>query len=410
MSYVAQCAKMLLKMAGFGAFAFSTAFCSEEPRSSLIVQQPISQTIASGSTVVFSVTGVPGATYQWQLNGVTIAGATGPQLVISGATAANAGNYTCWVTVNLPPIDGEPDIGLAALSAPASLMIAGGTGGVQLIGRLINFSGLAFAGLGNPPLTLGFATQTSDKFPIGQVLLIRAVGPALAQSPFSVRGMLPDPQFKVFANSNFLGGNNPSDGGLDIAEISTGAFTIPSGGPDAWQLRSFAPGTYTVQVSSIGGSTGTILGEVYDDTQSNVITPTSASLVNGSCLSKVNSNSMITVGFVLGGSTSRTLLIRAVGPSLAAAPINLAGTMADPQMVLFSVGNNQETILATNSGWGGDSQIAAVGSSVFAFPLVNAASKDSAILITLPPGMYTTQVSSVAGVAGVVLVEIYLVP
>lgn len=46
----------------------------------LISLQPASQTIASGSTVVFSVTasGAPDATFQWSLNGAPIAGATSP--------------------------------------------------------------------------------------------------------------------------------------------------------------------------------------------------------------------------------------------------------------------------------------------------------------------------------------------
>ena len=84
--------------------------------------------------------------------------------------------------------------------------------------------------------------------------------------------------------------------------------------------------------------------------------------------------------------------------------------MPDPQIALHTSVNNIDTILASNAGWGGDPQITAVSNSVFAFPLSNPASKDSVVLVTLPPGGYTAVASSVSGTGGVVLVEVYEVP
>jgi hypothetical protein len=62
--------------------------------------QPTPQTIATGSSVVFNApaSAFPSPTFQWYLNGTLIAGATGPTLLITGAAAANAGNYTCVAT------------------------------------------------------------------------------------------------------------------------------------------------------------------------------------------------------------------------------------------------------------------------------------------------------------------------
>ncbi|HEX2656463.1 MAG TPA: hypothetical protein VHN11_22815, partial [Xanthobacteraceae bacterium] len=59
-----------------------------------------------------------------------------------------------------------------------------------------------------------------------------------------------------------------------------------------------------------------------------------------------------------------------------------------------------------DDNWGGDPQLAAAASSVGAFNL-DSASKDSVILVTLPPGAYTALVSGVGGSEGVALVELY---
>jgi hypothetical protein len=52
---------------------------------------------------------------------------------------------------------------------------------------------------------------------------------------------------------------------------------------------------------------------------------------------------------------------------------------------------------------------ATIAEAVGAFPL-GAASKDAALVVTLPPGSYTVHVSGVGGSTGVALVEVYLVP
>jgi hypothetical protein len=116
----------------------------------------------------------------------------------------------------------------------------------------------------------------------------------------------------------------------------------------------------------------------------------------------------MTAGFVIGGTTAKTVLIRATGPALAL--FGVEGTMPDPQLALHTSVNNQDTVLASNTGWGGDPQIAAVSASVGAFPLTNPASADSVVLTTLAPGSYTAVASSVSGAAGVALIEVYEVP
>jgi hypothetical protein len=65
-----------------------------------ITGQPASVGVGEGGTASFSVTAVGTAplSYQWLLNGVPIPGATAPSHTVVGATAAQAGVYSCFVT------------------------------------------------------------------------------------------------------------------------------------------------------------------------------------------------------------------------------------------------------------------------------------------------------------------------
>ena len=61
----------------------------------VITAQPASQTMTAGASVTFTAaaSGTPAPTYQWKLNGATIAGATSATLSIANVQSANAGTY-----------------------------------------------------------------------------------------------------------------------------------------------------------------------------------------------------------------------------------------------------------------------------------------------------------------------------
>jgi beta-glucanase (GH16 family) len=111
----------------------------------------------------------------------------------------------------------------------------------------------------------------------------------------------------------------------------------------------------------------------------------------------------LVAGFVVGGSSPKTVLIRASGPAIAATPFNVPGTLPDPQIQVYA----GSTVIASNVGWGGNSVIAAAAASVGAFAWSNPTSLDSALLMTLAPGSYTVVVSGAAGDTGVSLLEVY---
>jgi len=70
------------------------------------------------------------------------------------------------------------------------------------------------------------------------------------------------------------------------------------------------------------------------------------------------------------------------------------------------------SLIASNAGWDKNGQgpvvtAAAAATGAFPFP---AGSADSALVITLPPGPYTAQVSGANGTTGTALVEVYEIP
>lgn len=63
-----------------------------------ITTQPVNQRVCPGATLTLTVIANGAASYQWNLNGVAIPGATGATYSVSGANSANNGNYTVTVT------------------------------------------------------------------------------------------------------------------------------------------------------------------------------------------------------------------------------------------------------------------------------------------------------------------------
>jgi hypothetical protein len=107
---------------------------------------------------------------------------------------------------------------------------------------------------------------------------------------------------------------------------------------------------------------------------------------------------------VLGGSTLTKVLVRGIGPTLGA--FGVPDTVVDPQLTLF---NSASVKIGENNDWAGAAELSAAFAGVGAFALP-ATSKDAALLVTLPPGNYSAQVTGANGTTGVALVEVYEVP
>ena len=112
---------------------------------------------------------------------------------------------------------------------------------------------------------------------------------------------------------------------------------------------------------------------------------------------------ILIAGFTISGNVPRTVLLRGVGPSLAA--LGLGGVLANPRLEL----HNDRTKLDENDDWGGNPVLVTTFAQVGAFPL-GANTRDAALLVSLVPGSYTAQVSGVGSGTGVALIEVYEVP
>lgn len=275
--------------------------------------------------------------------------------------------------------------------------------------RLINLSCRTQVGTGANVLIAGFVL--AGGFPNGATpILIRGSGPALAA--FDVQGALTDPDLDLFgvsSGSTLLGSNSGWGGSPAVvstaAAVGAFAFTDPSSHDDAL-LDVLPGGSYTANITGQSDDTGIALAEIYDATPAGAPTPGSPRLVNLSARAQVaNGSAVLIAGFVVGGTTSMQVLIRASGPALV--PFGVAGTLHDPQLQVF--GSNRPFPLASNTGWAGDPGIASTAAWVGAFPWT-ATSADSALLLTLAPGAYTAEVAGAGGDGGVALIEVYEVP
>ncbi len=346
--------------------------------------------VNTGSPVSLSVTPqfLP-STYQWRLNGVNIAGATGSIYHIPAASAADSGAYSVVITnVQLGPV--TYSIGSITVRNSATNTT-----------RLINISTRAQVGTGGNILIPGFVISGSGL----ETLLIRADGPSLTQ--FGVSGALAKPSLSVFNSagtviaSNTVWGSNPDPAQISSTASAVGAFAFSPGSADCALIATLAAGAYTVQVSGVGDTTGVALAEVYE------VSSTGTRLINVSTRTQVGTGGNILIpGFVIGGSGTENLLVRADGPGLT--QYGVSGVLAQPSLSVLS----GQTVIASNTGWGtasNSAQVSSVGATVGAFALASG-SLDSATIVQLQPGAYTAQISGVNGATGVALAEIYEAP
>ncbi len=102
-------------------------------------------------------------------------------------------------------------------------------------------------------------------------------------------------------------------------------------------------------------------------------------------------------GFIISGSASKDLLLRALGPSLA--PFGIPDVLANPALEIY---DQAGALIASNNDWQSTQPEAIAASG-----LAPGNDLEAAVRLTLPPGAYTAVMSGEAGGAGVGLVEVY---
>lgn len=347
----------------------------------VITTQPVAQTGSIGGSVTFTVaaTGSGTLSYQWKKDGVAIAGATSATLTLTNIQGSDSGVYSVTVTGTAGTVTSNA----VTLAVPAS--------------RIANVSVRSGAGTGDQTLIVGLAIGGSG----AKQVLLRGVGPGLTQ--FGLPGALVDPQLRLYNAAGTQTDLNDDWGGgatLTDAFKAVGAFSLLATSKDAALSVPLTTGTYTAQVTSTSG-TGVALLEAYDSDAA----VTTSRLINISARTQVGTgDNILVVGFVITGTGSKNVLIRAVGPGLT--PFGVGGVLADPQLKLTTPDGKQ---IAINDDWAGTDALKTAFTATGAFGL-NATSKDAALLVTLEPGSYTAQVSGAGNSTGIALVEVYEAP
>lgn len=127
--------------------------------------------------------------------------------------------------------------------------------------------------------------------------------------------------------------------------------------------------------------------------------PTANNLVNISTRAFVGSGENVVIGgFIVQGSPSKAVAVRAIGPSLAAAGV--AGALSDPVLDLRDAAGN---LLQSNDDWRDGPDATALQSK----GLAPKSDYESALIASLPAGNYTARVHGYNDATGVALVEVY---
>jgi hypothetical protein len=256
--------------------------------------------------------------------------------------------------------------------------------------NLVNLSTRALVGTGERNLIGGFIIQGSQP----ATVILRAIGNSLPA--LGITNALEDPLMEL---NNSTGIIATSDDWIDGADASTIAsyHLDPTNSMESAILATLGPGAYTFVVRSFPNQnstlTGTAVVELYD------LHTTGGRAGNISTRGQVLQGDQVLIGgFIVGGSQSKTLIVRALGPSLASQGV--ASALTDPNLELRDAAGN---LLASNNNWAEGANAAQIQSEGFA-PSQPA---ESAVRVTLNPGNFTAVVRSANGGTGIGLVEVY---
>ena len=245
---------------------------------------------------------------------------------------------------------------------------------------------------GNNVLIGGFIVQGSQ--PVQ--LVVRCLAFSLAS--YGISNALGDSVIYLYdANNNLIASNDDWFTSSDAETISS-YHRDPPNSIESALLVTLNPGNYTAIVKSYSDSqqaatAGVALFEVYD------LRKSASRLGNVSARGQVGTgNNILIGGLIVGGSTPKPVVVRALGPTLTR--FGVTGVLADPYLELRDGNGN---LVEANNDWQQSPEAAAI----MADGKAPSNAKESAMARTLSPGNYTALVRGVGGTTGTALVEVY---
>ena len=384
-----------------------------------VTTQPADQTVIEGGSATFTVvaSGTAPLTYQWRRELVAISGATAATLTLTGVKPADAGAYSVLIGNALgSTASGPAQLTVTALTTPPSIT-------TQPISRTVplgNPATFSVVATGASPLAyqwrkagtaIAGATAATFTIPAAQltdpgaysVVVTNATGsvtsavatllvdsgsvaPAITTQPVAQTAAIGGTvSFSVAATGTAPLSYQWKKDGVALAGATAATLTLTN-------VQGADAGSYSVTLTS---SAGTLTSSAV------TLTIPAARLANVSVRSGAGTGDQtLIVGLALGGTGSKQVLVRAIGPGLT--QFGLPGALADPQLRLFNSAGVQTHV---NEDWGGGATLSAAFTAVGAFSLP-VASQDAALLVPLATGTYTAQVTATSG-TGVALLEAY---
>jgi len=383
----------------------------------VISLQPASQEVSEGQSVTFRVTAVGATAYRWLRNSATIDGATASSFTIAAAQAADVGVYSVRVIGAGGSVDSEPaslltmpsDYGAIRLTqrplsvnaavgeavtfsvaaSGASLAYQWSRAGADLPGATrASYSLNSVQGSDSGTYTVRITSGTSSVSASAKLQVFTSGPPSLT--------IVTQPTGAALAVGQPLRLSVTATGSVELSyqwlrnDVALSGATAAVYSVAAVQASD--AGTYRVRVSGGGLSE---LSSAATVTVSSPVSGPSARLTNLSVRTAMAANQTLIVGMVVAGGGPRDILVRAVGPALAA--FGLGNAMADPRLDLY----NGATRIFTNDNW--TANLAPTFSAVGAFGL-SEGSRDAAFL---QPIDGARSIWAQGSGPGVVLVEAY---
>jgi cyclophilin family peptidyl-prolyl cis-trans isomerase len=302
-------------------------------------------------------------------------------VAVNGSKVSVTGNTvgTSHVTVTTTDLDG------ATTSQQFTVTV------VAAPGRFVNLATRMQVGTGDNALFTGFIMKGSTP----KRLAIRAIGPSSGLNP-----AVADPILELHDSSTTIATNDNWGDAANKQDVTD--VHLAPGSPNESVILTTVPSDpnyviYTAVMRGVNDTTGLGVVELYD-----LDSGPDSTLLNVSTRGPVGADpNALFGGFTLGGTDSKQVLIRAIGPSLTA--LGVPNALADPTLELH---DSNGSMPDSNDDWMDSAQKTQIQNS----GLAPTNAKESAILKTLSAGAYTAIVRGANGGTGVGSVEIYQLP
>jgi phospholipase/lecithinase/hemolysin len=269
--------------------------------------------------------------------------------------------------------------------ASAAFDLLNGT--AQPPAQALNLSSRLNVGTGDNVLIEGLIVTGSGS----KKVLVRGLGPSLTVDGMPLDNTLANPRLELYQGATLIQSNNDWKDTQQTAIEATGV--APTNDLESALIATLDPGEYTVILRGENSGTGIGLLEAYD-----LDTTATSTLGNASTRGLVaTGDDALIAGFIVGNGGSDTVVVRAIGPSLA--DTGVANPLANPTLDLY---DENGAIIRSDDNWR-DAQESLIQST----GLAPTNDFESAIIRSLEPGNYTAVVRGKDGGTGVALVEVY---